>query len=321
MMKRVVLDSAARGIGVWLMKTFALPRTSFVVLAAMLATAPVLHARTVYLCVQKGISSLSTAPEPGSSCRRFEIDDNSAMPFRKFGITRGTLYRRHINGRTIYGTRKLPGAVAVQKFAFHARVRHSKRARLGKPRIDIYKQSFREAAASTSLDEAWLRAIAHVESRFQAKIVSPKGAMGVMQLMPATARNYKVDNPFDPHQSIRAGARHLRVLSDLYEGDRIKIAAAYNAGAGAVARYGGVPPYAETRSYVDKVMRTYARYRAAMGITTGAATQATGKQPIAWPSVRTRSETLAASGSLPGLMSGAGTSLGPPRRALVITWP
>jgi hypothetical protein len=259
---------------------------SALLLVAMCVSAATLQARTVYHCIQKGSSSLSTAPEPGSKCRRFDIDDHKAMPYAKFGITSGILYQRQQNGRMVYGTRKLAGSVAVQTFALSKRAAARSRARTGKPRLDIYKAAFRSAAAATALDEAWLRTIAHVESAFQAKVVSPKGAMGVMQLMPATAKNYGVRDPFDPRQSIHAGARHLRVLWDLYDGDRVKVAAAYNAGAGAVARYGGVPPYAETRNYVDKVKRTYKRYRVAMGKTAGRTIAIASETPrSAWPKV------------------------------------
>ncbi|MEM7403642.1 MAG: lytic transglycosylase domain-containing protein [Pseudomonadota bacterium] len=236
----------------------------------LLLSAPA-EARTVYRCERDGSVSLSTAPEPGSSCQGVEIDDHSAMPYARSGIWKGTLYRRTVGGRVVYGTRRLPGAVAVQKFDFTKR-RRARRPSLGKPRLQPYKAVFRSAAQKTGTDEAWLRAIAHVESAYRAKAVSPKGAMGIMQLMPATARHYKVVDAFDAAQSIHAGARHLRMLRDLYSGDRVRVAAAYNAGTGAVKRYRGVPPYAETRAYVRKVMHMYARYRVAMGRYTRTAT-------------------------------------------------
>jgi soluble lytic murein transglycosylase-like protein len=88
--------------------------------------------------------------------------------------------------------------------------------------------------------------------------VSPKGALGVMQLMPSTARALSAD-PRDPAQNIDAGARLLRELLIKYDGDVVKALSAYNAGAGAVDRYHGMPPYAETQNYVDKVIRTYFR--------------------------------------------------------------
>ncbi len=99
-----------------------------------------------------------------------------------------------------------------------------------------------------------------------AKAVSPKGAQGVMQLMPEVSKQYGVRDPFASGQSIRGGAQHLKSLVRRYKGDLTLAAAAYNAGAGAVARFGGVPPYKETLSYVDKVNALHERYRNAMGL-------------------------------------------------------
>jgi soluble lytic murein transglycosylase-like protein len=94
--------------------------------------------------------------------------------------------------------------------------------------------------------------------------MSPKGARGVMQLMPETARSYGVTDAYSPTQSIDAGARHLRTLLRRYEGDLTLATAAYNAGEGAVTRYGGVPPYRETRAYIAKVQAMHASYRRAL---------------------------------------------------------
>jgi soluble lytic murein transglycosylase-like protein len=101
-----------------------------------------------------------------------------------------------------------------------------------------------------------LHSVARTESAYRTDAVSPKGAIGVMQLMPGTAAMLKAD-PHDPEQNVEAGARHLRDLLIQYNGETRKALAAYNAGAGAVQRYGGVPPYAETQNYVDKVLRNY----------------------------------------------------------------
>ncbi len=122
------------------------------------------------------------------------------------------------------------------------------------------------AARATGVDDAWLRAIAHAESDFDAHALSPKGAQGVMQLMPELQRDYGVADPFAPKQSIDAGARHLRALLQRYKGDFTLAAAAYNAGIRSVAKFGGVPPYAETLAYVAKVRGLHARYRRAMGL-------------------------------------------------------
>ncbi|HWS78895.1 MAG TPA: lytic transglycosylase domain-containing protein, partial [Thermomonas sp.] len=96
--------------------------------------------------------------------------------------------------------------------------------------------------------------------------VSPKGAQGVMQLMPEVQREYGVVDPFVTKQSIEGGAKFLRALLRRYKGDFTLAAAAYNAGIGAVAKFGGVPPYAETLAYVGKVRALHARYRSALGL-------------------------------------------------------
>lgn len=115
-----------------------------------------------------------------------------------------------------------------------------------------------EAAVRTGLPAALVESVARVESGLRSEAVSSKGALGVMQLMPATAKALDAD-PRDPAQNIDAGARLLRELLIKYDGDVVKALSAYNAGAGAVDRYRGMPPYAETQNYVDKVIRTYVK--------------------------------------------------------------
>ena len=101
-------------------------------------------------------------------------------------------------------------------------------------------------------------AVVGVESGFRPEAVSPKGAQGLMQLMPGTSRELGVADPLDPEQNLDGGVRHLGALLTLYDGDLTRALAAYNAGQGAVARHDGVPPYRETQAYVKKVL---ARYR------------------------------------------------------------
>lgn len=107
------------------------------------------------------------------------------------------------------------------------------------------------------LDPALLHAVISAESAYEPKAVSRAGAMGLMQLMPATARALKVADPYDAAQNVEGGVRHLRDLMDDHNGDVELSLAAYNAGAGAVQRYGGVPPYKETRNYVQRITQMY----------------------------------------------------------------
>jgi len=118
-------------------------------------------------------------------------------------------------------------------------------------------QSIVMAAARHNVDPNLVRAVVKVESNFNSNAVSRKGAMGLMQLMPSTARSLKVKNPFDPDQNVDAGVRHLKQLLENYNGDVNLTLAAYNAGSGAVARSSGVPHYAETQNYVRRITNLY----------------------------------------------------------------
>jgi Transglycosylase SLT domain len=113
------------------------------------------------------------------------------------------------------------------------------------------------AAARHNVDPNLVRAVVKVESNFNSNAVSRKGAMGLMQLMPQTARSLKVNNPFDPDQNVDAGVRHLKQLLENYGGDVNLTLAAYNAGSGAVARSAGVPHFAETQNYVRRITNLY----------------------------------------------------------------
>jgi hypothetical protein len=113
------------------------------------------------------------------------------------------------------------------------------------------------AARRHGLDPELVLAVVSVESGFRPQAVSPKGARGLMQLMPKTAGELGVTDAFDPQQNLDGGVRHLGSLLSLYGGDVRRALAAYNAGQGAVARHNGVPPYAETRAYVERVLGRY----------------------------------------------------------------
>ncbi len=119
------------------------------------------------------------------------------------------------------------------------------------------------AAAQTAIEPALLHAVIRVESNYNPKTLSPRGAQGLMQLMPSTARRFNVTNPYDPAQNVLAGAQYLRELHVLFNGNMPLILAAYNAGPRAVSKHHmRIPPFIETRLYVPKVLSVYRQLRA-----------------------------------------------------------
>lgn len=120
-----------------------------------------------------------------------------------------------------------------------------------------YADLFNEAATTYGVDVNLLTAIAKQESNFKADAVSSAGAIGIMQLMPATAESLGVSDPYDARENIMGGAKYIRQMLDRYDGDVTLALAAYNAGSGNVAKYGGVPPFTETQNYVAKVTANY----------------------------------------------------------------
>lgn len=118
-----------------------------------------------------------------------------------------------------------------------------------------------EAASLYQLPHSFIRAVMRVESGFNPTVVSSAGAMGLMQLMPKTARSMGVADPFDVRQNILGGARYLRILANRFKGDLVLTVAAYNAGEGAIEKHNGIPPYRETQRYVRRVLKHYYAYR------------------------------------------------------------
>ena len=126
------------------------------------------------------------------------------------------------------------------------------------PRLLTPRELVDQAAIRAGLPKAIVHSVAKAESAYRADAVSKKGAIGIMQLMPGTAQQLNAD-PHNPEQNVDAGARYLRELLQRYDGNVAKALAAYNAGPGAVDKYNGVPPYAETQTYVDRVLRDYVK--------------------------------------------------------------
>lgn len=129
--------------------------------------------------------------------------------------------------------------------------------------LTAYDDYIEEAALRYRIPAALVRAVMHAESAFDPNAISVVGASGLMQLMPATAQEMFVKDIFDAKENIEGGTRYLRVLANEFDGDMVKMVAAYNAGPDAVKKYNGqVPPYAETQAYVRKVLSLYFQYKA-----------------------------------------------------------
>ncbi|HHW4679958.1 MAG TPA: lytic transglycosylase domain-containing protein, partial [Xylella taiwanensis] len=127
-----------------------------------------------------------------------------------------------------------------------------------------YQGEIASAARQFGVEEALVRAIIHAESSYNPLSLSSAGAQGLMQLMPATAQRFGVTDSYDPVQNIRGGVQYLAWLLKRFNGNLTLAAAGYNAGEGAVDRYGGVPPYSETQRYVERVNVLLGRYRTAL---------------------------------------------------------
>ena len=124
-----------------------------------------------------------------------------------------------------------------------------------------YRREIEAAAGQYGVDRALVRAVIHAESAFRPNVISVAGAQGLMQLMPATAARFAVNDPFDARQNIRGGVRYLAWLLKRFNGNQMLALAGYNAGEASVVEYNGVPPYAETQTYVTRVQSLTERYR------------------------------------------------------------
>lgn len=177
----------------------------------------------------------------------------------------GGIYRYVEKDGTVVYTNVPPAAgrkAQKLKGTFHAAPRASEPARLRARPTQELDAHIDAASRRYKVPASLVRAVMHAESNFDTRALSPKGASGLMQLMPETAREMFVKDIFDPQQNIEGGTRYLRILANQYRGDMVKMVAAYNAGPEAVRKYGGnIPPYAETQAYVRKVIQLYFHYK------------------------------------------------------------
>jgi soluble lytic murein transglycosylase-like protein len=163
---------------------------------------------------------------------------------------------RDAEGRLFVSNTKPPAGVIVKSYAV-PNTQTVRATRFAAPsKADRFEELIVEHSQRQGVRADLVRAVMQVESAFNPSAISPKGAIGLMQLMPATIRQYGVTNPFDPAQNVGAGVAYLRVLLDRYQNDETLALAAYNAGPTAVDRHGQtIPPYRETRNYVAQISR------------------------------------------------------------------
>jgi soluble lytic murein transglycosylase-like protein len=188
---------------------------------------------------------------------------------------------RDANGNLVVSDRKLDPNAATYSVPDAPNIRSTRPVLSGSGR-EQYDPLINEHATRHSLRPDLVRAVIQVESGFNPRARSPKGAMGLMQLMPATALEYGVSNPYDPDQNIGGGSAYLHDLLDRYNGNEELALAAYNAGPGAVERYGQqVPPYRETRDYVKRIGSATTVWRRANKLVIYKTVEIVNGQPIA----------------------------------------
>ena len=185
-------------------------------------------------------------------------------------VLRGAVYRFERDGVTHYTNVRPRGAAQSALLFSYVETCYAcglmPSVNFGSVRLNTsaYSSEIRDAASRFGVDEYIVRAIIHAESAYRPNAISHAGAQGLMQLIPATASRFGVSDPFDPAQNISGGVKYLAWLMKRYSSNLTLVAAAYNAGEGAVDRNGGVPPYSETQRYVQRVGQLADRYRSAL---------------------------------------------------------
>ncbi len=198
------------------------------------------------------LAGLLTAGRAGAAEVYSYVDEEGVLHFSN--APTDTRYRKVNRGS---------GGTGVYRPSPQARARPVGDSKSARTSLAQWREHIRQAADKYRLPEALLLAVMAVESNFDQQALSEKGAMGLMQLMPGTAKDMYVSDAWDPAQNIEGGARYLRILANQYGGDMVRTLAAYNAGPEAVRRAGGaVPGIPETQEYVKKVVALYHSFKA-----------------------------------------------------------
>lgn len=195
----------------------------------------------------------------GASPARGQITSYVDEEGKRVFVNAETLPQRRTAGRATLGRASRPEQPTLRLVSYRPTAPRGLPAQNASYTKEGLEQIAQEAAERHQLDPALIRAVIEAESNWDPEAVSRKGALGLMQLMPATATELGVNDAFDPVQNLDGGVRHLRAMLERYQGDLDRALAAYNAGGGAVDRAGGVPNYVETRSYVQKITDNYFR--------------------------------------------------------------
>ena len=174
-------------------------------------------------------------------------------------VIRADIYR-HVDQDGVVHFTNTPGTTTAALYLREAPPPRPARASSGM--VEAWMMDYAERySRAHNLSPALIKAIIKAESNGERFAVSPKGAQGMMQLMPFTAKRLNVSDPFDPIENIEGGVKYIKELLGTFGGNLVHAVAAYNAGPAAVKKYGGIPPYAETRLYVQRVMIYYRQYR------------------------------------------------------------
>ncbi|MBP6299586.1 MAG: lytic transglycosylase domain-containing protein [Arenimonas sp.] len=211
------------------------------------------------------VDASQQSAKPGDDMPSVKITDKQGTR-----VSKGTVYKKQVDGVNVYTNLGSKGAGSLHSNYYVIEKCYAcgltNTINFGKIKLNTvaFATEIRDSSQRFGVEEAIVRAIIHAESAFRPNARSHKGAQGLMQLIPATAKRFGVEDAYNPKQNINGGVQYLAFLMKRYKNDLSLASAAYNAGEGAVDRYKGVPPYNETKNYVIRVGQLADRYRKAL---------------------------------------------------------